>query len=183
MVNQTPAPVTYWDTWLSNGANTLVCLGNNTNCPTRRRYGFPARTWTLLWQFRRRPQPGHTWDAILPSRRRCRHQRLQLLLGRFGDLPGAESLTDLVETTRFSSDDAGLESLTGQSALPIKVGRKFPQISAATTKTRVVFRNRSRSCLLFAGRPSTRKYRREYGTAIAIVNRPSRSQFRNGKQP
>jgi len=32
-VDQTPAPITYWDTWLSNGLNTLVCLGNNTNCP------------------------------------------------------------------------------------------------------------------------------------------------------
>ena len=33
MVDQKPTPVTYWDTWLSNGANTLTCLGNNTNCP------------------------------------------------------------------------------------------------------------------------------------------------------
>jgi hypothetical protein len=32
-VDQTSAPITYWDTWLSNGVNTLVCLGNNTNCP------------------------------------------------------------------------------------------------------------------------------------------------------
>ncbi len=33
LVDQKPTPVTYWDTWLSNGANTLTCLGNNTNCP------------------------------------------------------------------------------------------------------------------------------------------------------
>ncbi|MGC2110765.1 MAG: thaumatin family protein [Candidatus Korobacteraceae bacterium] len=33
MVNQQPTPVTYWDTWLTNGANQLTCLGNNTNCP------------------------------------------------------------------------------------------------------------------------------------------------------
>jgi hypothetical protein len=32
-VNQTSAPITYWDTWLSNGPNMLTCLGNNTNCP------------------------------------------------------------------------------------------------------------------------------------------------------
>lgn len=33
-VNQSPTPVTYWDTWLSNGADGgLTCLGNNTNCP------------------------------------------------------------------------------------------------------------------------------------------------------
>ncbi len=33
MVNQTPAPITYWQDWLSNGANTLTCLNSNTNCP------------------------------------------------------------------------------------------------------------------------------------------------------
>jgi hypothetical protein len=32
-VDQTSAPVTYWDTWLSNGPNMLTCLGNNTDCP------------------------------------------------------------------------------------------------------------------------------------------------------
>ena len=33
LVNQVPTPVTYWTNWLSNGANQLDCLGNNTNCP------------------------------------------------------------------------------------------------------------------------------------------------------
>jgi len=32
-VNLAPTPVTYWQNWLSNGPNQLVCLGNNTNCP------------------------------------------------------------------------------------------------------------------------------------------------------
>jgi hypothetical protein len=32
-VNLAPTPVTYWQNWLSNGQNLLVCLGNNTNCP------------------------------------------------------------------------------------------------------------------------------------------------------
>src|SRR5215472_7525810 len=32
-VDQTPAPITYWDTWLSNGENTLVCLDLNRDCP------------------------------------------------------------------------------------------------------------------------------------------------------
>ncbi len=33
MVNQTPTPITYWTTWLSNGANQLTCLNNNIDCP------------------------------------------------------------------------------------------------------------------------------------------------------
>ncbi len=34
-VDQVPAPITYWENWLSNGADmsTLVCLDNNNNCP------------------------------------------------------------------------------------------------------------------------------------------------------
>jgi len=34
-VDQVPAPITYWENWLSNGADmvSLVCLGQNTNCP------------------------------------------------------------------------------------------------------------------------------------------------------
>lgn len=33
MVNQQPTPITYWTNWLTNGANALACLNNNTNCP------------------------------------------------------------------------------------------------------------------------------------------------------
>src|ERR1019366_5988295 len=55
--------------------------------------GFPPRTRTQLGQFRRRPQPGHTWDAILPSRRRYRGERLQLLLVRIGDLHPTQPVT------------------------------------------------------------------------------------------
>lgn len=33
MVDQQPTPVTYWDTWLSNGPTNIHCLGNDTNCP------------------------------------------------------------------------------------------------------------------------------------------------------
>ncbi len=33
MVNNLPTPVTYWSNWLTNGANELTCLANNTNCP------------------------------------------------------------------------------------------------------------------------------------------------------
>ena len=33
MVNRRSAPVTYWDTWLSNGPTNIHCLGNDTNCP------------------------------------------------------------------------------------------------------------------------------------------------------
>jgi hypothetical protein len=34
MVNQMTTPVTYWTNWLTNGANQLTCLNNNTSCPT-----------------------------------------------------------------------------------------------------------------------------------------------------
>ncbi len=32
-VNQAAVPVTYWDTWLSNGQNQLTCLMGNNDCP------------------------------------------------------------------------------------------------------------------------------------------------------